>query len=187
MLQPFNIASSASDKVASAIAAIERSERETVVYVDIGSRSIESQIARDGVTVAVLPINPDRFRDVFGGTPAVEHKIVSQSVRAGTSIAQGTTIHIELAQPGAMPVGIIDGVLLGLVDQPISEVYANLIEGNREISRLLARTADSGVLSSIDQVVVEEAFEANGFTLTDEPGNDIAAALQTLQAVNTFG
>jgi hypothetical protein len=86
-----------------------------------------------------------------------------------------------------MPVGIIDGVVLALTDQPISEVYATFIEGNTEISRILARTAESGVLSNVDQVVVEETFEANGFSLTDDPGNNIEAAMQTLQAVNIFG
>jgi hypothetical protein len=86
-----------------------------------------------------------------------------------------------------MPVGIIDGVVLALIDQPISEVYATFIEGNTEISRILARTAESGVLSNVDQVVVEETFEANGFSLTDDPGNNIEAAMQTLQAVNIFG
>ena len=186
MVQPFNFAFDPSAEVFSA-ADIAFAARESVVYVDVGSRSVESQIARDGIPVAALPINPDRFNDFFGGTPAVEHKIVSQSIRAGTSIAQGTTIHIELAQPGAIPIGIIDGVLLGLVEQPIAEVYANFIEGNTEISRILARTAESGVLSSVDQVVVEETFEANGFSLTEEPGNDVGAALQTLQAVNIFG
>jgi hypothetical protein len=186
MVQPFNFTFDPSAEVFSS-SDIAFAARESVVYVDVGSRSIESQIARDGIPVAALPINPDRFNDFFGGAPAVEHKIVSQSVRAGSSIAQGTTIHIELAQPGGMPVGIIDGVVLALIDQPISEVYATFIEGNTEISRILARTAESGVLSNVDQVVVEETFEANGFSLTDDPGNNIEAAMQTLQAVNIFG
>jgi hypothetical protein len=161
--------------------------QESVVYVDIGSKAIEPQIARDGIPIKAIPINPDRFDDFFGGRPQVDHKIVSQSVPAGTSIAQGTTIHIELAQPGSIPVGVIDGVISALADQPIGGVYQTFIEGNTEMNRVLARTAESGVLSGADQVIVEQAFAENGIALTQEPGNDVAAALQTLQAVRTFG
>ena len=161
--------------------------RKSVVYVDIGSKSIEPQIARDGIPIQAFPINPDVFDDFFGGTPAVDHKIVSQSVPAGTSIAQGTTIHIELAEPGGIPVGVIDGIIAALADQPFREVHSRFLEGNTEMNRVLARTAESGVLSGGDQVIVEQAFAENGITLTEEPGNDVAAALQTLQAVKTFG
>ena len=187
MAQPFNFTFDPGADVISAASGFAFAAPDSVVYVDIGSRSIEPQIARDGIPVAAIPINPTRFDDFFGGTPPVEHKIVSQSVPAGTSIAQGTSIHIQLAQPGAMPVGIIAGVITGLVDQRISDVYANFIEGNIAIGRILARTAESGVLSGVDQVVIEQVFESNGISLTAEPGNDVEAALQTLQAVNVFG
>ena len=161
--------------------------QESVVYVDIGSKAIEPKIARDGIPIGAIPINREIFDDFFGGTPAVEHKIVSQSVPAGTSIAQGTTIHIELAQPGGIPVGVFDGIITALADQPIGSVHETFIRGNTEMNRILARTAESGVLSGADQVIVEQAFASNGIPLTDEPGNDVAAALQTLQTVKTFG
>lgn len=187
MVQPFNFTFDPTAKFLAATSDSGFSARESVVYVELGSRSIEPQIARDGIPVAAIPINPARFKAFFGGTPAVEHKIVSQSVPAGTSIAQGTSIHIQLAQPGAMPVGIIDGVIASLADRPISAVYNDFIEGNREISRVLARTAESGILSGVDQALIEQAFETNGIALTGEPGNNIEAAMQTLQAVNVFG
>jgi len=163
------------------------SSKESVVYVEVGSKSIEPQIAREGVPLKPIPINPDVFDDFFGGTPIVTHKVVSQSVPPGTSVPQGTTVHIQLAVPGRIPVGVVQGVITQLAEQSIQDVYTTYIEGNTQMNRVLARTAESGVLSATDEAFVMQEFEERGITLSEEPGNDVGSALHTLQAVKTFG
>jgi hypothetical protein len=163
------------------------SSRESIVYVDIGKKSIESRVARDGVPIKALPINPEIFDDFFAGRPSVTQKVVSQSVPAGTPVAQGTTIHLTLAEPSTIPIGVIEGVIRDLATQPMAEVFGAYIADRPDITRILARSAESDVLTANDQEIIVETFAANGVDLTDQPGEDVAAAMTTLQAAWAFG
>ncbi len=186
-MQPFLFPTSEAFSERGFTASGSGSSRESIVYVDIGKKSIESRVARDGVPIKALPINPDRFDDFFAGRPSVTQKVVSQSVPAGTAVPQGTTIHLELAEPSTIPIGVIEGVLIDVAEQPMAEVFGSLIADRPDITRILARSAETDVLSAADEEVIVEAFAATGVDLIEEPGRDVGAAMTTLQAAWAFG
>lgn len=154
-----------------------------VVFIDVGARKIESKVVRNGVPVGVHRINPDVLKNIIIDRPLVSFRIISQSVPAGTAVPQGTTIEVTMARPGGLPVGVISGVHLDLVERNIEDVFTPLV--TPATRRIVARAAE-GVLSAADEQTIKDVF-ANVAPVTDEPGKDVGAALETLRMLTTFG
>lgn len=159
------------------------------VFVDVGSRKIDSQVERDGVPIVPLQINPDILKDVVLQRPPLLVKVVSQSVAPGTPVPVGTTVDLVMAPPFKLPVGVVSGVHVGIRDLNIGDAYQQLNVQDPRVSRLVARAA-SNQLDAADRAEVREIFEAaeiEGIEITDEPGRDVNAAVETLKVLKTFG
>lgn len=159
------------------------------VFVDVGSRKIDSQVERDGVPIVPLQINPDILKDVVLQRPPLLVKVVSQSVAQGTPVPVGTTVDLVMAPPFKLPVGVVSGVHVGIRDLNIGDAYQQLNVQDPRVSRLVARAA-SNQLDAADRAEVREIFEAadiEGVEITDEPGRDVNAAVETLKVLKTFG
>lgn len=161
--------------------------REAVVFVDVGTRKIDSNVTRDGVPIGAIPIDRDRFDDFFGGRPEVTHKIVNQSVEPGTPVPIGTKIDLELAEPRRVPVGVVGGVLTDLRETEIGDVFDAFVRENVEVRRVLARVNRPELLTPEDAETITSAMAQGGVELGDEPGRDVSAAFQTLKAGFIFG
>jgi hypothetical protein len=173
--------------VTPALAAAFRPNEDTI-FVDVGERVIDSNVIRDGVKVGVFELDPDRFEEIFTGRPIVRQRVVSQSIRPGTPVAAGTTVDLVMAQTTRLPVGVIPGVLEAIRDEPMEDIYQRVIVDHEEVAnRILARIGPDNVLPPAEQQQLEVLFEQADLPLTDEPGNDVAAAVETLRAVFTFG
>jgi hypothetical protein len=94
---------------------------------------------------------------------------------------------VVLAEPSNIPIGVIDGVIFNLAEQPMAEVYQSFVADRPEIARILARSAETPSLTAQDQAVVVQTFADNGIELTGEPGSDVPSAMTTLQAAWAFG
>jgi hypothetical protein len=156
------------------------------VYVDVGSRKIESQIERDGVPIGVLAVNQAVLNEAILIRPILQVKVVSQSVAPGTPIPVGTTVDLVMAPPGNLPVGVITGVHDHFKDIKIADAFTALVADNPLVNRIVTHAAE-GQLSSDDTNAVRDIFRNANAEVTDQPGSDINAAVATLAMLKTFG
>jgi len=127
------------------------------VYVDVGSRKIESQIERDGVPIGVLPINKEILDREILIRPVLKVRVVSQSVPPGTPVPIGTTVDLVMAFPGTLPVGVISGVHEAFKDVQIAEAFTRLVADNPLVNRIVTN-ASAGQLSTEDTTAVKKIF-----------------------------
>ena len=71
---------------AAAISGFRPTTSSLPVFVDVGSRKIESQIERDGVPIGVLPVDAAILAEAILVRPILQVKVVSQSVAPGTPV-----------------------------------------------------------------------------------------------------
>jgi|EndMetStandDraft_8_1072994.scaffolds.fasta_scaffold301832_2 hypothetical protein len=162
-----------------------RSNQETV-FVDVGARKIDANVVRDGISVGVHEINQDVLDDIIIDRPPIRLTIVSQSVPAGTPVPVGTAIDVTMARPGQLPIGVITGVLTPVATLTVEEGFDRFVAGNPQVRRIVGR-AGTGVVTAEDEQAVREIFLNQDIALTDEPGRDVTAAIETLRMLNTFG
>ena len=156
------------------------------VYVDVGSRKIESQIERDGVPIGALPVDRDVLEEAILVRPILQVKVVSQSVAPGTPVPVGTTVDLVMAAPGGLPVGVITGVHDAFKNFTIADAHAALVADNPLINRIVTHSIE-GQLSAEDANAVKDIFRNANAEITDEPGKDLNAAVATLSMLKTFG
>ncbi len=156
------------------------------VYVDVGSRKIDSQIERNGVPVGVLAVNQAALNEAILTRPILQVKVVSQSVPAGTPVPVGTSVDLVMAPPFSLPVGVIDGVHNAFKEVSIGSAYETLVADNPLVNRIVTHAA-AGQLSAEDSTAVRAIFTKANITVDDEPGTDVNAAVATLAMLKTFG
>ncbi len=159
------------------------------VYVDVGSRKIESQVERDGVPIGVLHIDQAILADHILERPILQVRVVSQSVAAGTPVPVGTSVDLVMAPPFDLPVGVVTGVHAGLKQLTIADAYTKLVADNPLVNRIVTRAA-AGQLGAEDTAAVRQIFadaDIEDIEITEEPGRDINAAVETLRMLKTFG
>lgn len=157
-----------------------------VVFVDVGSRRIDSNILRDGIAVGTHVIDPDVFNDVVVTLPPVRLTVVSQNIAPGTPVPVGTAIDFVMARPGTLPIGLLRGVLTPLRDVSIDTGFQRFVATKPQARRIIARAA-AGTLSNEDEQAVRELFQSEQVPLSEEPGHNLEAALETLRVLSTFG
>lgn len=160
----------------------------TEVFIEVGDKRRDAHVVRNGIPLGSYELNPQIFDDFFAGRPRVDLKVVSQSIAAGTPVPEGTTVDLVLAQPGRLPLGVIEGVHRDLVDQEIAATFQSVV-GNREhdIRRIVARTEERGALTAQDEQSVREIFRAADLPVTEEAGRTVDAAYNTMRVLLTFG
>jgi len=98
-------------------AAVPVTAQPSTVFVELGEASQQANIARNGVAVPVLTLNPAVLQTQLGLTTKVVAKVVSQSIQAGVSVAKGTTIDLVLAEPTSLKVSVLENAFVPLQDQ----------------------------------------------------------------------
>ena len=137
------------------------------VFVDVGTTNISSNISRNGKPVLLV-------------------KVVSQSVAPGTPVPVGTTVNVVMARPFDLPIKVITGVHEAFKDLSVAQVFDKIVPGHPEVNGIVTR-AISDQVTPADTVAVKAIFSGAGVEITDEPGHDLDAALETLKAIKTFG
>ena len=156
------------------------------VFVDVGTTNILSNISRNGVPVGPLAIDHTILDNIIVDKPVLQVKVVKQSIAPGTPVAVGTTINVTLARPGDLPLGVISGVHEALKDRNIATVFGDLVPTHPEVNGIVTR-AIAEQLTPADTVAVKAIFAGAGVEITEEPGHDLNAAVETLKAIKTFG
>lgn len=156
------------------------------VFVDVGTTNISSNISRNGVPVGPLAIDPGLLGTFIVDKPVLLVKVVSQSVAPGTPVPVGTTVNVVMARPFDLPIKVITGVHEAFKDLSVAQVFDKIVPGHPEVNGIVTR-AISDQVTPADTVAVKAIFSGAGVEITDEPGHDLDAALETLKAIKTFG
>jgi hypothetical protein len=155
------------------------------VFVELGESSQQAAISRNGVQIPVVDFNPATLGTVLGQTTKIAAKVVSQSIQPGVSVAKGATVDLVLAEPSSLQVSVLQNGFVPFGTQSLDDVYKNVVRDNTAVQSVLARNQSAAVLSSADQATLTSAL--GDVSVTTDPGHDLNAAFQTLQAAFTFG
>lgn len=162
-------------------------QAQATVFVDVGAKRIDSNVVRNGIPVGTYTINPEVFNPTIIDRPVLRVRVVSQSVPPGTPVPQGTSVTLTLASPLTFPVDIVAGTHLDLAGVTIESAYNTLVGTNPAVDRIVAR-ASAGTITPADETAVTQIFAASGLgQVTNEPGRDVGAAIETLRALTAFG
>lgn len=164
-----------------------RSAPPGTVFVELGDAAQKAQIARDGVGVPQVRIDPAILGDILAGRPQVVTKVVSQSVAPGTPVPRGTSIDVVLAEPGRLPANVISDVHVALAERTVGNVFDTFIRNNAAVRNVIARHDTAATLTDADRGVIESAFAAQSVPITDAPGQTMDQAFSTLQGAFAFG
>jgi len=168
-------------------AAVPVTAQPSTVFVELGEASQQANIARNGVAVPVLTLNPAVLQTQLGLTTKVVAKVVSQSIQAGVSVAKGTTIDLVLAEPTSLKVSVLENAFVPLQDQTLDNVFKTVVRDSPQVQSVLARNTAAAQLSTADQATLSSALSQAGAQVGTDPGHTIDAAFNTLQAAFTFG
>jgi hypothetical protein len=156
----------------------------STVFVELGEASQQAAIARNGVQIPVVALNPATLGTVLGGTTKISAKVVSQSIQPGVSVAKGASVDLVLAEPSSLQVSVLQNPFVPFQAQSFDDVYKNIVRDNTAVQSVLARNQSAAALSTSDQATLTSAL---GVDVTADPGHDLNSAFQTLQAAFTFG
>jgi hypothetical protein len=159
----------------------------STVFVELGAASQQANIARNGVQVPIVTLDPAALQLVLGQTTKVVTKVVSQSIQAGVSVAKGTTIDLVLAEPTTLKVSVLQNAFVPLASQTFDAVFKSIVRDNPQVQSVLARNTAATSLSTADQATLTTALSQAGSPVTTDPGHTIDSAFHTLQAAFTFG
>jgi hypothetical protein len=157
----------------------------STVFVELGEASQQAAISRNGVQIPIVDFNPATLGTVLGQTTTIPAKVVSQSIQPGVSVAKGATVDLVLAEPSSLQVSVLQNGFVPFATQSLDEVYKNVVRDNTAVQSVLARNQSATVLSAADQATLTSAL--GDVSVTTDPGHDLNAAFQTLQAAFTFG
>ena len=181
-----DVAASGGETTAATGAGLARATAGTV-FVELGQAAQEAAIARDGVRVPPLEIDASALHNALSTAQPVVAKVVSQSIQAGVSVAQGTSVDLVLAEPHRLPIGIVANAFTPLAQATIGDVYTNFIQNNPAVRGVIARNTSADTLTDADRGILSAAFQQNETPISNNPGQTIDAAFGTLQAAFTFG
>lgn len=157
----------------------------STVFVELGEASQQAAISRNGVQIPVVTFNPAVLGTVLGGTTKIAAKVVSQSIQPGVSVAKGASVDLVLAEPSSLVVSVLQNGFQPFATQTLDAVFKNVVRDNTAVQSVLARNASAAALSTADQATLTSAL--GDVSVTSDPGHDLDAAFQTLQAAFTFG
>ena len=157
----------------------------STVFVELGEASQQAAISRNGVQIPVVDFNPATLGTVLGQTTKIAAKVVSQSIQPGVSVAKGATVDLVLAEPSSLQVSVLQNGFVPFATQSLDDVYKNVVRDNTAVQSVLARNQSAAALSAADQSTLTSAL--GDVSVTGDPGHDLNAAFQTLQAAFTFG
>jgi hypothetical protein len=158
----------------------------STVFVELGEASQQAAISRNGVQIPVVDFNAAGLGTALGQTTTIPAKVVSQSIEPGVSVAKGASVDLVLAEPTSIPVSALQNGFVPFATETLDTVYKSVVRDNTAVQSVLARNQSAAALSAADQATLTSALGSD-VSVTADPGHNLDAAFQTLQAAFTFG
>lgn len=157
------------------------------VFVNLGDAEKQADIARDGVQVPLLRIDPSALAKAVPIVPRLQPRVVGQSIPAGTRVPVGTAVEVVLASPFDLPAKVVPDVHVALADTPLEEVFRTFVRDRDDVRAVLARNTSADTLSEGDRAVLRSALAARNIAVDDaQAGAGVRQAFTALQAAQTF-
>ena len=157
------------------------------MFVNLGAAAAAANIARDGVSVPALSIDPSRLVDAVPNFTVLENRVVAQSVAPGTPVPKGTSIDLVMASPFWLPIGIVPNTHVALQQRSMQDLYQAVIAPTPALRGVLARNSSPDTLSTDDKATIQSVLAQQNVGIDDaNPSTGFAAAFTALQAAATF-
>lgn len=159
----------------------------TTVFVNLGEAEKQANIARDGVAVPIVTIDPNIIQQVVPIVPRLQPRVISQSIPAGARVPQGTAVEVVMASPLDLPSRVVPDAHVALAERPLEQVFREFVRDRDDVRAVLARNTSPDTLTENDRTVIRTSFEAQGLSLDEtQTGLGIRNAFVALQAAQTF-
>ena len=168
------------------------SQAATIKVIDVTEKPATANVVRDGRQVPAVTIDATRLKDWIdvGVIRPIEdtRRVVTQTIAAGTRVARGTAVDLMMAEPGIIPIDVLDRPHLGLRDRGFTMAQVTgdfLADPTTRVAVLNAETVDQ--LSGADQQRIRTAFlQRDVSVVDDDPGRNLDAAFRTLKSAAAF-
>mgnify|MGYP006276619559 CR=1 FL=1 len=149
-----------------------------------------------GDKVAILPSDDEplvvRLKDpeIVIADPVFQpkaDKVFSQTPKAGTMVARGTTVNLVLVARDAGKVGMLDKAHEALADAKLVEVYDQFVKDDPKIQAAAEKYARGEDVTEDEKDLVRAKFEAEGIQLDEaNTGRNFDAGMNALAGAVQF-
>ncbi len=160
-------------------------DQEILIDTDVNAAK-RAKIVRDGKPVGQITVNQDKIAGVLVGYRPVASRVVTQSIAPGTPIAKGTSVNLVLAEANRIPINVVDGVHLAIQTETMASLYERFLKDDPELVNIVANAATGTAIPAADVAKIEKKAAAKDVSVTNAPGQDVAALMTGLLAAYTF-
>jgi hypothetical protein len=164
-----------------------------IKVIDVSERPAVANVIREGKQVPAVGVSANDLQNWLNvgiiGPIEDRRRVITQSVPAGTRIARISTVNIVLAEPGIIPVGVLDQPHRALVDAnfTVQRVLTNFL-ADPEIRNAVLDADRPDQIPPATQQRIRAEFNANEVPINDgDPVRDFGAAFRTLKSAAAFG
>ncbi|HEV8261350.1 MAG TPA: hypothetical protein VGQ19_11415 [Burkholderiales bacterium] len=148
-------------------------QKDTTVFVDLTQRVKSAQIVRRGYQVPAAKVDSKQVEKIIGDYQVVDARnlprVVSQSVAAGTRVAEGTAVDLVLAPKSSVVFDMFEGIHTAFKGKSVDQF--DVIANNTEARKTLLTYENPQDVPNADKNALISLFGANGVPI-DETKTD---------------
>lgn len=171
---------------------IAATKAQSIKIIDVSEKPAQANVVREGKLVPAVTtnaINLQNWLDLGVIRPAEDQRrVVSQTVPTGTRVARGTTVDILLADPGIIPISVLDRPHRALVDAGLTvQTVVTDFLSDAEIRNAVLDADAPDQIPPATQERIRAAFTARSAPINDgDPARDFGSAFRTLKSAAAF-
>jgi len=112
-----------------------------LLFVDLSQKAAQAKIVREGYQVPTPKVDAVRANFVLENleiiAPRVLPRVISQSVKAGTKVTQGTVVDLVLVPKSSIPFDMFEVVHADLAGKNVDSLTETLLENSKARQILL--------------------------------------------------
>ena len=113
-------------------------------------------------------------------------RVVSQTPKAGTVLARGSTVNLVLANGRTLPTKVITGSYAKWQAEPLGKLYDDYLKDDPTLTTLVGKYADDSKLSDAERTQVIRTLESRNVPVGSGAGNDFDSVMVALGAAQAF-
>lgn len=113
-------------------------------------------------------------------------RVLTQTPKAGTQVARGSTVNLVLANGRTVSAGVIGGGYVAWQAQPLGKVYDDFLKNDTTMTTLVAKYGEDRTLSEAERTQVLNTLQAKGVAVGTDTGSNFDSVMVTLGAANAF-